>query len=182
MIKPTAFERPRSSHLSAMLEIQCDPRTNAHNPSGPPTQETATATFDAWCAHWDREGFGYWAVCSPAAPPEVLGFGGIMRKSIGPRFGLNLYFRLSPTVWGNGIASAIAKEALSHAFFVLHESEVFAMVRPANGPSRRVLEKAHLSLIDTADDVPGHEPSLIYRISRDEFLRASKTSQVTPYK
>ncbi|MCV2369596.1 GNAT family N-acetyltransferase [Roseateles oligotrophus] len=169
MSKSLVFARPDASHLRAMLEIHCDPRTNAHNPFGPPTPATALALFEGWLEQWDREGFGYWAVCSSATSLEVLGFGGIMRKHIGSRFGLNLYFRISPLVWGQGLASAIAQEALSQAFIGRCEPEVLALVRPANTISRRTLERAGLGVIDTTDDVPGQEPSLIYRISREDF-------------
>ena len=169
MSKSLVFARPSASHLRAMLEIHCDPRTNAHNPFGPPTPAAAAALFEGWLAHWDREGFGYWAVCSSANSLEVLGFGGVMRKPVGSRLGLNLYFRLSPLVWGQGLASAIAQEALSQAFIERCEPEVLALVRPANMPSRRTLERARLRVIDTTVDVPGQEPSLIYRISREDF-------------
>jgi ribosomal-protein-alanine N-acetyltransferase len=175
MSKSLVFARPTASHLRAMLEIHCDPRTNAHNPSGPTTTATALALFEGWLAHWDREGFGYWAVCSSTTSLEVLGFGGVMRKRVGSRVGLNLYFRLSPLVWGQGVASAIAQEALSQAFIERCEPEVLALVRPANTPSRRTLERARLSVIDTTDDVPGQDPSLIYRISREDFQRKDVT-------
>jgi RimJ/RimL family protein N-acetyltransferase len=177
MSKSLVFAKPSAAHLRAMLAIHCDPRTHAHNPFGPPTAATAATLFEGWLAHWDREGFGYWAICSSATSHEVLGFGGIMRKPVGSRFGLNLYFRLSPLAWGQGLASAIAREALSQAFIERGEPEVLALVRPANTPSRRTLERARLSVIDTTDDVSGQEPSLLYRISRADFQRKDRAMQ-----
>ncbi|MEJ6005897.1 GNAT family N-acetyltransferase [Paucibacter sp. AS339] len=128
------------------------------------------ALFGGGLAHWDSEGFGYWAVYSTTETPEVLGFGGVMRKAAGSRFGLNLYFRFAPRAWGQGLASAIAQEALAEAFIKRCEPEVLALICPANTPSRRTLERARLRVIDTkTDDVPGQEPSLIDRIGREEF-------------
>lgn len=172
------FKKPTLADLPAMIAIHCDPRTNVYNPAGPHSPESAAAMLETWRTHWDANGFGYWAVCSgPEDEDEVCGFGGIMRKQVGSKLSLNLYFRLSPQFWGRGLASSIATVALKLAFLELKEPEVLALVRPANLASRRTIERAGLQLHDTTNDVPDQDPSLIYRISREQFVGSSSEAK-----
>lgn len=131
--------------------------------------------LDDWLAHWESHGFGYWAICSSDDPSTVDGFGGIMRKQVGARRSLNLFFRLSPRAWGRGWGLTTGGRALELAFVALNEPEVLALVRPANVPSRRTIERTGLTLYDTTDDVPGQELSLIYRIGREQYDGFPKT-------
>lgn len=101
---------PRAADADAHFTIHGDPATNRFNPAGPITDPAESrAILDAWSAHWDGHGFGYWAVALRAAPDAVIGFGGIAFRPVGGEVQLNLYFRLSPTVWGRGLATELAR-------------------------------------------------------------------------
>ena len=78
---------------------------------------------------------------------------------------LNLGFRLEPAAWGLGYASELGLELLRHAFDELNLTEMFALVRPANSASIRVLEKIGMHRIGALDDVTGQPQSLLYRAS-----------------
>jgi ribosomal-protein-alanine N-acetyltransferase len=54
----------------------------------------------------------------------------------------------------------------------LVEDAVYGLVRPANTPSRRTLEKIGMQLYSEVTDVPGEAASLIYRITRTDYLAA----------
>lgn len=120
-----------------------------------------------WLAHWDAHGFGYWAV-ERREDGAVVGFGGVMHAQHGSHVGLNLYFRLSTEVWGQGLAQLIGHAALDEAFTRRELPCVLGLVRPANVPSRRALERLGLRAFDTLDDVPGEPLSLLYRIDRGD--------------
>lgn len=92
-----------------------------------------------------------------------------MLKEIGSRFGFNLYFRLAPEIWGKGVAQLVGKAALDESFAKQGAAEVFGLVRPANFPSRRALEKLGLKLSGQEDDVQGKEQRLIYSISSADY-------------
>lgn len=162
----------RSDIDSAAL-IHGDPATNLHNPGGARSREATVAVLDDWVSFWERQHFGYWTVCAGDDDSQVLGFGGIMRKQIGDFTGLNMYFRFATHAWGKGYASEMAQAALQVAFETLDEAAVYGLVRPANSPSRRTLERMGMQLCSTVDDVPGQEASLIYRIKKEDFLNAA---------
>jgi RimJ/RimL family protein N-acetyltransferase len=159
------LRRPRESDLDTLFAIHGDPETNRFNPAGPmKTRGEAEASLHSVLTHWERHGFGYWAVENLPEPGHVIGFGGIIRKALQDRQTLNLYFRFRPQAWGNGYASELTSAALDLAFGPLGESEVVGIVRRNNTPSIRALERAGLSRIGEIDDLAPHEPSLIYAI------------------
>jgi [ribosomal protein S5]-alanine N-acetyltransferase len=162
--------------------VHCDPATNRFNPSGPPSPLRVKEMLDSWIEHWSTHGFGYWFVALPDRPELALGFGGIMRRALGPTEGLNLYFRLAPAAWGNGYAMHVARASLKLAFEALDAQQVLAKVRPENAPSRRTLERAGLEIFGAADDVPGHAPSLLYAMVKAKYPGGSarRTSAQVP--
>ena len=79
----------------------------SHKPTTVYTLSTETsAAIREWIEHWQRSGFGYWAVSAQAGGP-VTGFGGIVRRDYGDGPVLNLYYRFRPQVWGRGYAQEV---------------------------------------------------------------------------
>lgn len=166
------LRRPDVGDLGAIVRIHCDPRTNRFRPGGAPSPEEAAGYLAAWQAHWDRHGFGYWAVEAPVATgeePGVVGFGGVVLATMPGRRALNLYFRLDPSAWGRGVANGIGRSALTEAFERQGAELVIGKVRPANHPSRRALERLGLRLSGAVDDVPGSPASLLYEIDAARY-------------
>lgn len=161
-------------HLEAGVAIHCNPETNRFNPFGPPTPERFEQALLDWISHWENYDFGYWAVSLMQAPKQIVGFGGVMDTMVGTQIGLNLYFRLSPSVWGIGVGTAIAEAGLHQAFIQQQRDTVLGLVRPKNLPSRKTLEKVGMLAFDTCKDIPDHEPSLIYRITAQEYANRKK--------
>lgn len=160
---------PTLADVDASIAIHCDDRTNAFRPGGSPPAEEAAAYIPTWQKHWQERGFGYWAVVR-AADQAVVGFGGITLKEVGPHFGLNLYFRLVPEVWSQGLTRLIGQASFEEAFVRREHERVLGLVRPHNLPSRRALERLGLVAFDECEDVPSEAPSLIYQISRAAYL------------
>jgi ribosomal-protein-alanine N-acetyltransferase len=158
------LRRPAPEDLMACLRIYGDPATNMHDPLGPvPDVATAATLLCGSMAHWDQHGFGSFVVTTRDAPHWVIGFAGVVWRAYTDVDVLNLGYRLEPAVWGKGYATELAAESLRHAFENLQLPVVFALVRPANAPSIRVLEKLGMRRSGTLDDVPGQAPSLLYR-------------------
>ena len=128
----------------AMFAIHGDPETNRHNPRGPdPDLSTSEETLRRWLQDWENDGYGYWAVTFPHAE-DVIGFGGIGRFTWRDRDALNLYYRLTPGVWGRGYATELARAAVNFARTYLPQLPVVARTRPGNIASIRTAEKAGL--------------------------------------
>lgn len=165
---PCTLRRPTANDEGMCVAIHCDPRTNLYRPGGAPTAEQASAFFQAWLDHWSEHGFGYWSVVARATN-RVVGFGGIMFKQVGPYHGLNLYFRLAPSAWGQGLSGHVGRAAFRQAFCTLGYDRVLASTRRNNEPSRRALERLGMVEMETVVGSTGEPPSIIYAMSRSAF-------------
>jgi len=174
---------PHADDLEAVFELHADPVANRFSPCGlVATREASAALLAGWLAHWQTEGFGYWAISCREQPNQVVGFGGVMRRTVDGVSNLYLYFRIRPQAWGRGLASEMALAALDLAFDSLHEQRVLAVVAPANMPSRKTLERIGLLLKSSLADVPGQPPSLVYEMTADRFAALPKTQPApTPF-
>jgi len=147
------LRRPRPGDGPAMFAIHGDPLTNRHNPAGPdPDPQTSAATLRDWVRRWEINGYGYWAVAR-AGTEGIIGFGGVERQTWRDRDVLNLYYRLTPDVWGQGYATEVAQTAVGLAQVYLPHLPVIARTRPANIASQRTAERAGLRrrpAVDTA--------------------------------
>lgn len=161
------LRRPTAADAQRMFAIYGDPATNVFNPFGPHASlDKSIEVLDGWIAHWAARGFGQWAISTRQAPDTVIGFGGIAYRKYLDANALNLGYRLATTAWGQGYATEVAQAALRYALDERREPEVFAIVRPGNAPSIRVLEKIGMLRIGTLDDVPGQAPSYLYGARR----------------
>jgi len=92
--------------------------------------------------HFDRHGFGLWAV----EVPGVVDFAGFVGLSI-PRFVapftpcVEIGWRLATERWGRGYATEAARAALAFGFGELGLREIVSFTVPQNLRSRRVMEK-----------------------------------------
>jgi RimJ/RimL family protein N-acetyltransferase len=131
------LRRPAEADLDFLVDLFSRQEVVAHRPdpvADTPQQSAARLARDI--GHWDKHGFGRWAV---EADGKLVGFGGI---TLSTDFdGLNLSYHLHPESWGHGYATELVKAALSAAFGPLHADRVIGLVRAANPASRRVLEK-----------------------------------------
>ncbi|HVV90932.1 MAG TPA: GNAT family N-acetyltransferase, partial [Solirubrobacterales bacterium] len=109
----------------------------------PPEQSFEPADGDTWPAedsrHWERFGFGPWAVLEQASG-DYLGRVGLKWTDVGDRAGIEVLWAIDPARHGEGFAPEAAAAALAFAG-ELELDEVFAMILPRNAASRRVAEK-----------------------------------------
>lgn len=136
--------RPVPADVQAHFEIHGDPRTNRFNPAGPCASlgESATAVRE-WIEHWQRWGYGYWAVSARTGGP-VIGFGGIVQRDYGEGGVLNLYYRFRPEAWGLGYAQEMAAAAIRLAGELELAEPIVAVINEENGPSVRTAERVGL--------------------------------------
>ncbi|MDM4766245.1 GNAT family N-acetyltransferase [Pelomonas sp. SE-A7] len=174
---------PQAADLAALHEIQSDPVSNRFHPGGLlETQDQAAELLQAWQAHWQVQGFGYWAIALLERPGELLGFGGLMNKPVAGRQALSLYFRFRPQAWGQGYAAEMAQAALRLAFGPLQAPAVLAVVQAANTPSRKTLERVGLRLKGSLADVPGQPADLLYEITAGHHATLPQLPpQATPF-
>ncbi|MEO6279449.1 GNAT family N-acetyltransferase [Roseateles sp.] len=161
---------PRDSDLQTLIALYADPAVNrfcaAATPKGPAVIE---AQLQHWIAHWQKRGFGHWAIAERDRPEALIGFGGLMHRSVAGHAGLYLYYRITPQAWGRGLASEMALYAFEQAFEQRREGTVVAAVLPNNAPTRKTLECLGLRLKGTLADGPGSAAALLYELDADRW-------------
>ncbi|MCC9196916.1 GNAT family N-acetyltransferase [Arthrobacter sp. zg-Y820] len=125
------------------VRIHADPRTNRYNPDDF-SAAAAEVLFEMFLEHWNREGFGYWAVAERAAPQTVIGFTGLHLGRVDGREILNLYYRYDPAVWGRGYATEGAAEAVRRGLVHFPDVPVLARTNDLNRPSQHTALAAGL--------------------------------------
>jgi RimJ/RimL family protein N-acetyltransferase len=139
-----SLSRPVPSDIEAIYRIIGDPRASRHNPTDLITSRSqADQLFASWDKQWDTRGVGY-LVIRRHGIEEPAGFCGV--KFIRFRGGevLNLFYRLTPSAWGDGIASEAATAVVAWAKTQEPDHQIIARVRPENHASARVAIKAGL--------------------------------------
>lgn len=162
---PRMLLRPwRPSDEAKMARINRDPEVTRY--LNRPVDEAAVARFYESCVeHWERHGFGFFAVESreEATPGRFLGFVGVGYPAFLPTLAQRpeLGWRLERASWGRGLATEAAFAARDDAFGRLGLNELISIIHPENPASTRVATKVgmriegqvHNPVLDRAVDV-----------------------------
>jgi [ribosomal protein S5]-alanine N-acetyltransferase len=161
---------PRDSDLDTLMALYADPAVTRFCAAATPQGRAATEDqLRGWIAHWQAHGFGCWAIAQRERPDTLIGFGGLMHRTIAGHPGLYLYYRISSQAWGRGLASEMALHAFAQAFEQRREGAVFAAVLPSNAPTRKTLECMGLRLKGTLADGPGSAAALLYELTAERW-------------
>jgi RimJ/RimL family protein N-acetyltransferase len=129
-----------------MALINADPEVTRY--LGPAARSGSAFDFYAYVTgHWERHGFGYWAVES-LQDGELLGFTGVGYPTFLPELAdqPEIGWRLARAAWGRGLATEAGVAARDHAFAVLGLPALISIIHPDNVPSRRVATKLGMTI------------------------------------
>lgn len=96
---------------------------------------------DMMVGHWERHGFGPWVVIRKA-DGRLIGHAGLRYWPDSPE--VEVLYALTPTAWGQGLATEAARASLRFGFDTLGLDHIIAAAFVENVASRRVLEKCGL--------------------------------------
>jgi RimJ/RimL family protein N-acetyltransferase len=145
------LRRWRPSDRAPFAALNADPNVMRYFPA-----TLARAESDAFAdqieAHFERHGFGLWAVEVPGLAP-FIGFVGLSVPRFEAPFTpcVEVGWRIAAEHWGRGYAPEAARAALGFGFDTVGLREVLSFTAVANQSSRRVMEKLGMSH-DPADD------------------------------
>ena len=114
------------------------------NPN-PPSPEKAGAYIDHHRDHWEKFGYGHWAVVT-RQDGEVVGWNGL--EFLPELEETEVAYLLSKRVQGRGYATEAALAAVWFGFELAELTKIIGLVHPENAASVRVLEKCGLSYVD----------------------------------
>jgi [ribosomal protein S5]-alanine N-acetyltransferase len=121
--------------IAAVVAISTDPEANRHRPGGAPSQAQAEAIVQGFIEDWERNGIGYWVI---ECDGEIVGIAGVKPFRLDGRDYWNLYYRFSPSSWGQGLAREAAQRAVEVAQQHAPERPVIARTRADNGAAIRL--------------------------------------------
>lgn len=143
------LRRPVPADVDTIYRVHHDPEACAHNPADLLADRgEAEALYQRWDEHWERHGFGYWVV---HRDDEPVGFCGVKVVVFHGREVLNLFYRLDPAVWGDGIATEAAAAVAGWAAVHQNQRPLIARVRPANVASHAVARRVGLHRAERLD-------------------------------
>jgi RimJ/RimL family protein N-acetyltransferase len=156
--------------------LNADPRVMEFFPAAL-SREQSDAMVDRIETHFQKHGFGLWALEVPGVTP----FAGFVGLAI-PRFEaaftpcVEIGWRLAADHWNRGYATEGARAALAFGFGTLGLEEILSFTVPDNLRSRRVMEKIGMMHSPGEDFdhplVPEGHPlrrHVLYRLTRSRF-------------
>jgi RimJ/RimL family protein N-acetyltransferase len=158
---------------SLFAALNGDPRVMEFFPSTL-SRADSDSMADRIAAHFERHGFGLWAVEVPGIS-DFAGFVGLNVPIFDAPFMpcVEIGWRLAADHWGYGYAREAARAVLEHALEALRLPEVVSFTVPTNLRSLRVMEVIGMKHDPNGDFdhplIPAGDPlrrHVLYRISR----------------
>jgi ribosomal-protein-alanine N-acetyltransferase len=154
-------ERLSEGDMADIRRMHRDPRVMATLGGLRSDEETARYLRDN-LDHWDRYGYGIWAL-RDRTDGRFVGRAGLRNTHVGGEDEVELAYALVADYWNKGLATEMAKAILEVAFEELGLTDVVCFTLPTNGASRRVMEKAGFEY--ERDVVHAGLPHVLYRIT-----------------
>ena len=157
----------RTDDLDNLATLLASPDVMRYVEDGQPkNRNVAEKALNSIIAHWQREGFGRWAV-EERTTGQFIGFGGLRSLHGTPE----VVFHMRPTHWGKGYGTELGKAALNYGFNERGFDRIVAIAKPDNAASIHVLDKLGMKFQrrTTYYDIEVVE----YAITADEFRAMS---------
>lgn len=153
-----------------MFRLNSDPEVIRYTGDAPFDSETAALDFLLRYDHYDRYGFGRWAVLS-AADSRFLGWCGLRFSE--ELQGVDLGFRFFRRCWGQGYATEAAAACADYGLGTLGIPTLWGRAMAANTASIRVLEKIGFDFVKKTEFAL-HE-GVLYKKNRPSIYPSSSS-------
>ena len=114
----------------------------------PRPADVLTRLLQDFCAVWEGGEHGYWRLVLDG---RTAGFGGVKPKTWRGRRVWNLYYRIWPDLQGKGLATEMARKAISVAAELHPGWPVLVETRPGNAAAIKVAESVGMTRHPDAD-------------------------------
>lgn len=165
----------REEDLDTYARICADRQVMRYLIRGQLSRQQSEEQVSGFVRHWAERGFGLWAV-EHKASGAFIGFIGLQHQPdwlIGEHK-TEVGWRLDRAFWGKGLATEGARASVRHGFKELTLERIISIIMPENLASRRVAEKAGLTL---RGELPFKEHDVVwYAIDRREWIDAGPPS------
>jgi len=123
--------------LDDLTSLFLDPDVTRYVGNGQPgTREDAKRALKSIADHWQKHGFGRWAVVDKNTQ-NFLGIGGLRSLFGTPE----VVYHFPRAYWGKGLATELARASLRYGFQEHAFDRILAIAKPQNLASIHVMEK-----------------------------------------
>jgi len=160
----------RRDDLAPLSAILADPLVARYLIGHPFSADEARAAFERRFEHWERNGFGFWAV-ETLDQPRLLGWAGLQCASafLGYETDVEVGWTLAREVWGRGYATEAGTASLAFGFQQLALPRIVAMRDPANQRSDAVMQR--LGMREAGSTTTSHgDPVSVRILWREEWV------------
>jgi RimJ/RimL family protein N-acetyltransferase len=147
---------------------------SALRPEIPFDPDAGAAMLDRHVRHWDRHGFGLWAVTERPSE-EIIGWVGPSHPAFIPELSdrIEIGWTLRPPHWGRGIATEGGSAAIDAAFDHLDTDEVISLIHHTNARSIGVAERLGMNHARDVLHPALGENLRVYALSRSSWSSSS---------
>ena len=153
------LRRVVADDLAAFVALEAALRAREVPPRDPPDPAESARYLTAFTSVWDRGELGYWAIGfrdggfrNGGLRDGVVGFGGVQPKEWRGLRCWNLYYRVHPDLWGGGVATETAREAVAAAREAHPSWPVVVETAPGNAAAVAVAERVGLTVRERGGD------------------------------
>ena len=151
--------------LETLADILKNPDVMRFMPgSSPYTREKSEKNLRNIIGHWEKHGYGWWAI-TLKGEPQAIGWCGL--GLLGETGETEVLYLLDTPHWGKGITTEAAKASLRYGFEELKLERIIALAFHKNIGSRRVMEK--IGMTYQKDAVYFGLNLVCYDIKREDF-------------
>ncbi len=115
-----------------------------------------------------KDGVGFYAITLKDTS-ELIGCGGIVMQETDQGIEPEIGYQMRRDQQGRGYATEMARAWMKYAFEVLNADHIISLIRPDNGPSRRVAEKN--GLVVDREFLWRDQLHLVYRMTKSQWER-----------
>jgi ribosomal-protein-alanine N-acetyltransferase len=160
----------RDSDLDDLAALFADPDVMRYVGTGQPVNRVeARKALTSIVAHWNRHGFGRWAI-EDKNTKEFVGYGGLRSLYGTPE----VVYHFARRHWGKGLATEMARASLNFGFNLKGFDRIVAIAKPGNTASIHIMEKIgmHFEKQTSYYDIEVIE----YAITREQFTNQRPSS------
>ena len=158
-------------HRDGLIALLGDERVGA-TLGGIADSAAVDAQIARMTAHWESEGFGWYAFLDHESG-ALVARGGLQRCHVAGRDEIEIGWTVVPERWNQGLATELGVASLVVAFGPLGLADVVSFTLPGNRPSRRVMEKLGFAF-ERDIDYKGW-PHVLYRLSASSARSTSRS-------
>ncbi|MDJ0682035.1 MAG: GNAT family N-acetyltransferase [Xenococcaceae cyanobacterium MO_167.B52] len=126
--------------IDPLALIVADPEVMRFSEKGVKTRAEAEDFLDAMLYHYQKHGFGLYAVIHKESS-ELIGYCGLLLWTIDDRQETEIGYRLATAYWGSGLATEAAKAVRDYGWQFTQGNGLICIIESANHRSIRVAEK-----------------------------------------